>query len=257
MIQLNKKINCLFIVLILAVMGNTSIAVAQKNIKDLVQSSKAPASVSIDAKLNEWNLGDLQHNKASQISFLIANNDSTLLLVVKSDKVADTKRLLAGGISFSVNTSGQKKPKETLIFPLFNRNNRLASSNNSKKPVDPAQRLKEELAGLNEIGVNGFDQILDGKIALNNDYGIRAAAGLNEDGFLVCEYALPMKLLQMNGIKSDIFACQISVNGLNLIPGNGTNTPMRMSGRPGFPMMSSTVAGFEPSEFWVLVRLSN
>jgi hypothetical protein len=257
MIPLHKKLNCQFIVLILAIMATTSQAVAQKNKKDLIQSSKAPALVSIDAKLNEWHLDDLQHNKASQISYLIANNDSTLFLVVKSDKVTDTKRLLAGGISFSVNTTGQKKPKETLIFPLFNRNNRLVSSNNSKKPVDPAQRLKEELAGLNEIGVNGFDQILDGKIALNNDYGIRAAAGLDEDGLLVCEYALPMKLLQMNGFKSDIFACQISVNGLNLIPRNGTNTPMRMSGRAGFPMMSSTVIGFEPSEFWILVQLSN
>lgn len=256
MIQLNNKLHWLFILLILAILVNTSKALAQKNKKHLVQSIKATASVSIDAKLNEWNLADFQHNKASQLAFLIANNDSTLFLVVKSDKVADTKRLIAGGLSFSVNTSGQEKVKETLIFPLLKRNNRSATSTISKKPADPAQRLKEELAGLNEIGVYGFDQILDGKIALNNDYGIRAAAGLNEEGLLICEYALPMKLLQSNGAKSDIFACQIRVNGLTLA-GNSTNNRIQTIGRGGFPILSSTVNGFEPSEFWVVVQLSN
>lgn len=257
MIQLNHKLNFLLIVVTLAVLANTRMAMAQKNKKDLLQSTQAPLSVGIDGKLNEWDLTQLVQNKASQLSFLIANNDSTLFLIVRSDKLADTKRLLAGGISFSVNTTGEKKPKETLIFPIINRNNRLASSSNSKKPVDPAQRLREELAGLNEIGVGGFDQILDGKISLSNDYGIRAAAGLDADGVLVCEYALPMKLLQINGAKSDIFACQIRVNGLNLLPGNFTNTRMRMSGPSGFPMMSSTVNGFEPSAFWILVRLAH
>lgn len=257
MIQLHKKLKCLFIIVILAMLTNTRITMAQKTKKDLIQSTKAPSSVTIDAKLNEWSLENWQHHKASKLSFLIANNDSTVFLVVKSDTPSDTKRLLAGGISFAVNTSGQKNAKETLIFPLFNRNKRLTTSNNSKKPADPAQQLKEELAGLNEIGVTGFDQILDGKISLNNEYGIRAAAGLHEDGLLVFEYALPMKLLQMDGFKSDIFACQIRVNGLSFIPGNSTNTPMRMSGRAGFPMISSTIDGFEPSAFWVLVQLLN
>ncbi len=210
-------IKCLLLVLIFLNQGGLF---AQKN-KLFLQNNYAPQSLLIDGLASEWPSDLLHENIASKLQYAVANNESTLFLVVKSSSSADLQRLLLGGISFSVNFTGEKKNWQTITFPLMPRKGSIAPAKPNKE--DKAQRnarIAQELRDLKEIGVNGFEQLLDGKIAVINDYGIRVAAGIDESGLLVCEYALPMKLLHSDAFKSDNFACEIKVNGLNINSAN-------------------------------------
>lgn len=185
---------------------------AQKN-KVVLQSNYATQPVLIDGLSTDWAADLFHENKASKLVYAVSNNDSTLFLVVKGTAPQDLQRLLLGGIDFSMNFSGEKNDLQTITFPLMPRNVRTSASK-------PTSNTAQELANLKEIGVSGFEQLLDGKISVKNDYGIRAAAGIDETGLLVFEYALPMKLLHSDALKSDIFVCQIKVNGLNINPSN-------------------------------------
>lgn len=226
--------------------------------KGVAENMAAPASAIIDGTSAEWPENMFSHNKASQVSYLIANNDSTLFLVIKGDNPKDLRRLLAGGISISVNTKGERKEGQTLVFPIMPPRYSNADGNRSvKQSRDPVIKLKEELGALREIDIKGFDLLLDGKISVDNEYGIKAAAGLNETGFLVCEYALPLKWLSPNLNNNDTYAFQIKIRGLNLMPENESNRlRMAMPGiRGGFPTKTPYGDTMEGTDFWVLSRL--
>ncbi|MFM6953608.1 MAG: hypothetical protein ACKOWL_01320, partial [Sphingobacteriaceae bacterium] len=93
-------------------------------------------------------------------------------------------------------------------------------------------------------------------IALKNEFGIRAAAQLNEAEELVCEYALPLKLLQIDPSKNDIFACQIKLNGLTLTSNPNTlNRNIELRGRPNGPMQTNSL--LDSTEFWILYPLAS
>ncbi|MFM6976598.1 MAG: hypothetical protein ACKOW2_07095 [Sphingobacteriaceae bacterium] len=242
----------------------TSTAIfAQKTNKEFVQSSSAPALLKVDGKLAEWQTGSFNENKASKLSFLLSNNDSTLYLAIKSTDNKDLRRLLIRGISFSVYEPEGKKIKQSLTFPIMSRGNDSQNLQSRKQAgIDPLTKLKADLAGLREIGISGFEEILDGKISVNNDYGIGAAASLDDQGLLACEYAIPLKLLQIDAFKNPIIACQIKVNGLNLIPNNPFPNQNYGMARPGdargnFPTGMPSSELFQGTEFKVSVRLAS
>ena len=116
----------------------------------------------------------------------------------------------------------------------------------SKRPS-----FKEEVAQLNSIELHGFTNLIDGQIALKNDFGIRAVAQLNEMEELICEYALPIKLLQINPYKNDIFACQIKLNGLVL----AADRNVAPRGNPSGPTQTNSL--LDSTEFWVFYPLAS
>lgn len=235
---------------------------AQKNKKEVFENNISPKEISIDGQMPEWPNSLFIENKACELSYLISNNDTTLYLVLKSKPGANLRKFLIGGISFSINTRGEKKPWQTITFPLLQNRARTQTRTNQKPETDPLKQLNTELLALRAIDVKGFDQILDGKIALNNEFGINAAAGINTEGMLVCEYAIPLKLLQINNSKNDIIACQIKVNGLDL-PENAANSDRNNNARMlGLPNSMGTARTTLPdwaqgASFWILTRLAD
>ena len=199
---------------------------------DMIVNHWAQKPIDIDGQLKDWNDSLQYFNEDTQFAFNILNDDKTLYLAIKSKNKQNLNRILARGISFSVNNAGKKKLGSTVIFPVMER------SSVPAKPVKGQPNTKETqaniLSRIQRINVTGFPEILDGSISLSNTYGISAATSFNSEDDLVVEIALPLHLLGITNNHESI-ALLIEINGIKQ-PRNVYN-PNRdaRSGMYGYP----------------------
>lgn len=79
---------------------------AQKQPQVQQVNMRAPANVKTDGKLAEW--GNLQaYNSSTQVYYTIANDDERLYLALQVKSLEMIKKVLVGGITFTVNKSGK------------------------------------------------------------------------------------------------------------------------------------------------------
>jgi len=222
-------------------------AKAQKKPKELIKNAFL-TSIELDGLAKEWDQNQFASDKVSGISYAFANNDSTLFVILKTANKESIAKMIHWGLSLGFNAKGQKKVQESIAYPAGKAQNKRYDPvlGRSKRPS-----FKEEVAQLNSIELRGFTNLIDGQIALKNDFGIRAIAQLNEAEELVCEYALPMKLLQIDPSKNDIFACQIKLNGLVL----ATDKNVAPRGAPSGPAQINSL--LDSTEFWVFYPLAS
>lgn len=218
-----------------------SIEVSAQKLPDIQTTTlAAPVSIRIDGKNTEWSNFSAE-NKRTSLFYSIANDDKNLYLAIKATNNETITKVLAGGISFSVNNKGKKKEDEsfTITYPLiaraniarpagqagggFNRQrmgqNRSDQSQEQRDSVAYEQR-KVQLAGVKEIKIKGFANIPDSLISIYNEYGIKAIAKMDEQKAYFCEIAIPLSTLQISiGDKKEI-AYQIKLNGRQRGGGN-------------------------------------
>jgi hypothetical protein len=225
---------------------------AQKKPKELIKNAFL-TRIELDGIAKEWDQNQFATDKVSGISYALANNDSTLFVILKSANKETIAKMIHWGLSLGFNATGQKKVQESIGFPAGKAQGKRYDPvlGRSKRPS-----IKEEVAQLNNIELHGFNSLIDGPIALKNDFGIRAVAQLNEAEELICEYALPIELLQLNPSKNDIFACQIKVNGLVL--GASSTVVSRTIQPRGIPSgPTNTNSLIDSTEFWVFYPLAS
>lgn len=193
----------------------------------------APHAIKIDGKNFEWKDTDFSVNKRTSLSYIISNDDKNLYLIVKSTDVANNSKIMAGGITFSINPDGKKKEKEsiTLTYPLSvpfvrgqgggGRAMRVAFSGG--RPQDAKQRdsfmvarQKTQLAAAKEIKIKGFKNTTDTLVAIYNEYGIKAFANIDKDNTFFYEVAIPLAELGISTAAPKEFAYNIKLNGLQL-----------------------------------------
>jgi hypothetical protein len=222
-------------------------AKAQKKPKELIKNAFL-TSIELDGLAKEWDQNQFATDKVSGISYAFANNDSTLFVILKTVNKESIAKMIHWGLSLGFNAKGQKKVQESIAYPAGKAQNKRYDPvlGRSKRPS-----FKEEVAQLNSIELYGFTNLIDGQIALKNDFGIRAVAQINETEELVCEYALPLKLLQIDPSKNHIFACQIKLNGLVL----SADKNVAPRGAPSGPTQSNSL--LDSTEFWVFYPLAN
>jgi hypothetical protein len=222
-------------------------AKAQKKPKELIKNAFL-IGVELDGLAKEWDQNQFATDKVSGISYAFANNDSTLFVILKTANKESIAKMIHWGLSLGFNAKGQKKVQESIAYPAGKAQNKRYDPvlGRSKRPS-----FKEEVAQLNSIELRGFTNLIDGPIALKNDFGIRAIAQLNEAEELVCEYALPMKLLQIDPSKNDIFACQIKLNGLVL----AADKNVAPRGAPAGSTQTNSL--LYSTEFWVFYPLAS
>lgn len=240
----------LFICCLLMLVGAS--AKAQKKPKELIKNTFL-TSIELDGLAKEWDQNQFTTDKVSGISYAFANNDSTLFVILKTANKESIAKMIHWGLSLGFNAKGQKKVQESIGFPAGKAQDKRFEPvlGRTKRPS-----IKEEVVQLNSIELRGFTSLIDGPIALKNDFGIRAIAQLNEAEELVCEYALPMKLLQIDPSKNDIFACQIKVNGLVLAAGStAVNRTIEPRGMPAGPMQTNSL--LDSTNFWVFYPLAS
>jgi len=227
-------------------------AKAQKKPKELIKNAFL-ISIDLDGIAKEWSQNQFATDKVSGISYALANNDSTLFVILKTANKESIAKMIHWGLSLGFNAIGQKKVQESIGFP---------AGKAPDKRYDPVlgrtkrPSFKEEVAQLSSIELRDFTSLIDGPIALKNDFGIRAVAQLNEAEELVCEYALPMKLLQIDPSKNGIFACQIKLNGLVLSASpTAVSRTIELRGTPSGPMQTNSL--LDSTEFWVFYPLAS
>ncbi|MHA4896422.1 hypothetical protein ACXZ1K_16835 [Pedobacter sp. PWIIR3] len=233
---------------LVALSGFTLQAQAQKVTELQEVSIYAPQLTKADGKNNEWAESAFSVNKRTSISYLISNDDKNLYLVVKSTDVANNTKIMAGGITFSVNPDGKKKEKESmsLTYPLINRAQFRGGAGGqggqrrimmggpdgfggggtppTQKQRDSMMvaRQKTQLAQVKEIKIKGFKKTTDTLVSIYNDQGIKAAASIDKDNVFFYEASIPLEQLGLSVEGAKEFAYNVKLNGLQ-IPGMDFN----------------------------------
>lgn len=180
--------------------------------------------LNVNGRLEEW--GELTStNRATQLQYSIANNGGTLFLAFKSSDQANIAKILGGGMTVVINTSGKKSEKGAFVlqFPIKksqdNLRSRFRSFSQSAGTPDSAAlaERRAQLAGATrELAVAGFKEIQDSSISVYNLYGIRAAAAYDDNSALGIELAVPMALLGIKPGAEGEIACNVKLNGLSV-----------------------------------------
>jgi len=181
------------------------------------------SAVKVDGKLNEW--GQLlAYNKTTLLWYTIANDDKNLYLAIQSTDEDNIAKILAGGISLSINTEGKKKDKNAFVitYPVITRTGGRGRGRRGFGQQDTPDsaaiiaQQKQTLATSKLISVLGFKDITDTLISIYNEYGIKAAANFDDKGNFVCELSVPLSLLGIQADGKKEIAYNIKVNGLQL-----------------------------------------
>lgn len=213
----------------LCITGMCNYAQAQK--KDIQATNlQAPDGIKIDGKLNEWGFDFQAYNKTTKVYYTMANDEKNLYLVLKVKDKIDITKVLGGGISLTINTADKKKDKDAFVitFPMPPARGAVrgmrgafrggfgGGQTQTQAQIDSATRAahKTALGLIREIGVLGFKDITDSTISIYNEYGIKAAAGFDEEDSFVAELALPLKLLALSADAPKEFAYNLKVNGI-------------------------------------------
>lgn len=178
---------------------------------DVITNEWAKGTLQIDGNLADWGDSLRYYHESTRFSFNIANNKDVIYLAIKSQDKQNLSRILARGISFSVNTEAKKKAGPTIIFPVVERRQPVKSAKPQTESKE--KRQSEILSAIQKINVTGFTEILDGSISMSNSYGISAAAGFDKQNNLVLEIAIPLQLLEISSDQK-IVACSIEINGI-------------------------------------------
>ena len=209
---------------------------AQKRQKDIQENSVfVSVPIKIDGKLNDWNDTLQAFNRTTSLGYTIANDEKNIYLVIKSTDEANNNKLLAGGITFTLNTEGKKKDAEAFIvtFPVINITARPQGQRGQGMPgvqrqqgqggqvqgqsqgTDAAviERRKQQLAQFKEIKVFGFNEITDSLVSIYNEYGIKVAASYDIKGSLIYELAISLKSLDLKTDNQNELAYNIKING--------------------------------------------
>jgi len=220
-------------------LAGLSFSASAQKVTDLQEVSiYAPQLTKADGKNNEWANATFAVNKRTSISYLISNDDKNLYLVIKSSDVANNTKIMAGGITLSINPEGKKNEKEsiTLTYPLINRaqfrggqggGRRIAGMqggfgggraqmNQKQRDSTMAAMQRTQLAQVKEIKIKGFKNTTDTLVSIYNDLGIKAAASIDKDNVFFYEAAIPLEALGMSVNDNKQFAYNVKLNGLQL-----------------------------------------
>jgi hypothetical protein len=236
--KIPKNVLKIYIVPLLLV--SLSLSVYAQKLPGIQETSVlAPKNIKIDAKLTEWDDTFQAYNKTTEIFYTISNDDKNLYLVIKSTDPINNNKIIAGGINFTINTTGRKKDKEgyVITFPLVDiaamRNQILsmastggAGSNREPDSAAIANMRKKALSMVKEIKLAGFAvaDVPDSVVSIYNEYGLKAAIDYDAKGNLTCEMAVPLKYLHLITAGTKELNYNIKLNGLNIdaiFPGAG------------------------------------
>ena len=188
---------------------------------------RAPTDIKIDGKTTEWGDKFQAYNVNNHIYYTIANDDDNLYLVIKTnDPVANEKAIF--GITFTINLpiENNKKSKNnvSIMFPTViavQQRDPIRTAINALKSRQ--KETKDSLLSVvnnkinnnfKEINVKGINSIQQSTLAINNDYGIKAGAQIDNDLRYTYELLLPLKYLGSNINSGQKFRYNIKLNGI-------------------------------------------
>jgi len=171
--------------------------------------------VTVDGNSSEWHEPLNNYNSLTQLDFAFANDQQNIYLIIESTDPATTGRLIRGGVTLTINVQGKKKDGIKINFPgMQHSGGQKPDQEDSSTPPLPQEinAAHEQGSGINAIQVSGFKQIPDGPVNMPNQNGIQVASGLSKERDYICEFAIPLALLDLKGDKVKAIAYNIKIN---------------------------------------------
>jgi len=172
-----------------------------------VSLKPAPAKVTIDGNLTEW--GDSLNFTDSEtgLRYTIANDKDNLYLVVKTNDPMQQRAILTDGLTFGIDTKGHKKTSYTVLFPYQESDDKL-----SFNPTEQEKRQTINELKLKRIQAEGFKDVEVDVFTQENLYGVRVAVNYDEQGNLIYEEQIPLKLFHTDINPKTEWAFNIKLN---------------------------------------------
>jgi hypothetical protein len=200
----------------------TFIAAAQKQPEVQPAGVWAPANIKIEGDANEWDNKFQAYNKTAGIYYTLSNNEDHLFLTVQATDPDMINKLVAGGLTFTIQKSGKKNDKDAMriIYPYFTKKNRPYFNIKSEQGL--SQLLKDSVAKadnkqltnlMRTIRVSNISGV-DTLITVNNENDIKVGETINNKLVYTWELSLPLKQLGISAEGASKFAYHISIGDL-------------------------------------------
>ncbi|GAB2987388.1 hypothetical protein GCM10027049_29080 [Mucilaginibacter puniceus] len=163
-----------------------------------------PTNFKIDGKASEWNNVFQAYNSSIEAFYTIANDRDKLYLIVQVTDPLVIRKLVAGGLTFSINKSDSRKEKPlvAITYPIFEKKN-IPNVNWKNKPVaatDPTTTFKldsfmnvankQVVDKSKEIKITG-KLLQDSVISVYNEVGIKAVSSFDNKIRYTYELLIP------------------------------------------------------------------
>jgi hypothetical protein len=193
---------------------------------------KAPANVKVDGKLTEWGDSLAMYDSKTKLNYTIANDDTMLYVAAFVTDRQLKRKIMAGGITISVNGQGKKNKAGSITYPIPDKTAFVAPRNHDDN-TDDAPR--PSLIEATSIRISGFKEVESDVITTSNTYGFNAALGFDDKHNLVYETAIPLKLLHIKKGKNNLslLAVNIAINGMEKPKDGGGDSEQGGGGRRG------------------------
>ncbi|WCT13774.1 hypothetical protein [Mucilaginibacter jinjuensis] len=239
-------------------------ASAQNLPKVQTQSVLLPKSFRIDGIVSEWDNKFQCYNKNVALYCTVANDQEHLYLAVRAIDPIIIKKMIAGGIQFTVCKSGERSEENpfTVTYPsiafqpqsnLYRGINDFKKSNRKDSLI---RDLNKTLISANKvIRLKGGEATAD-SVSIYNKLGIKTAAHFDDNLSFTCEILLPLKLVGIKALKSPI-AYNIMLRGSSVIKSftvgkvTVTDVPIGMSDDATFSVLNF------PTDFWSRCTLTD
>lgn len=172
---------------------------------------KAPANVKVDGKITEWGDTLALYDSKTKLSYTIAYNDTDLYITTFTSDRMLRHKIMAAGITISINSEGKKKKTFSMTYPLPDKSAVMTRGNEESDDI-PRPSLLESTS----IKVSGFKDVESDVITTSNTYGFQAAFGFDDKHNLAYETAIPLKMLNIKANKKKLteLAINIAINGI-------------------------------------------
>lgn len=178
---------------------------------------KSPnGAVTIDGDRKEWGDSLSYYNPENKLNYTIANDKQNIYLVIKTKDVEQQSNILNSGVTFSIDIKGRKRSSFTLTFPVAGQSMRRPG-----KPTLEENMLKTQYLALRKIKVDGFKDIDEEELSVNNSYGIKAAINIDNEGALIYEQAIPLEYFRAGDLLKSEWAFNIKIQPITEGTPNG------------------------------------
>jgi hypothetical protein len=253
----------LFAALLLSIAINAD---AQKLPSEQKESVYAPANPKIDGKPTEWTGKFQAKNSATMLTYVMANDEQNLYLTIQADQTPAIGKIFYGGISLVVKSHKDKKLAPVkMTYPLVSLNERseiVIPLRDKKNNTDSVVTIVNQWLGKSakKIVIEGFTDITDPDVSVYNEFGLKAAAQVDNTRTITFEYCLPLKYIKHLLDENAAFDYSIIVNGDKLEPGTVVMRGSSLSGGGG-GIMSVSVSPvgsdiFSPTDLKATYTLS-
>ncbi len=208
-----------------------------KNLKTL---KPPPQNITVDGNLKDWGDSLSYYNEAKRLHYGLASDKENLYFAIRIQDRAQQGQAMRNGITLAFNPEGKKKEMYSLTFPSPDQDENSmfimpkadnAITEQQLKKEDLEERRKADLLKLRDIDVKGFKDVETDHISTANTYGIKTVLNFDEQGALVYEAAIPIKMLHNDNINNKPWMFDIKINSFT--PSRDGHNDLRPAGQAG------------------------